>query len=350
MMNIPLNAKNVHDNTTGYNMVNRLRCPRTLDIVNDNTHDIVSKAYYNSKRYILDMPISGTTEMVDDTELQYTPKGPFYSGRDMALGANYFMQAGKCNQASDEKCRGRNKWIYIRNIPTGKIPMLGDFSVKGMLQCSLNGAAAGKGLVPSILEDISDIQPLSLMQNITSSTGGNYGSSTCKLMKYPVGTNIYDSKMECTDEDSSCNARSWWYEERCTPSYNFCKDSDNQLRLPTSMNPMDGKANLCEPETESFCNHEGGVATAAFQEDVKGDGPTRAQVTPHTEEYEDERERPHERAHEQGEASLVHTRSASSSRSTIMGGGTTTFVLLACLVVVVAIAIAVVIGMSSGGR
>lgn len=322
MMNIPLNAKNVHDNTTGYNMVNRLRCPRTLDIVNDNTHDIITKAYFNSKRYILDMPISGTTDMVDDTELQYTPKGPFYSGRDMALGANYFMQAGKCSLSSPDKdCRGRNKWIYVRNIPTGTIPMLGDASVQHMLKCSLGGATAGKGLVPSILEDISDIQPLSLMQNITSSTKGNYGSSTCKLMKYPVGTNINDPKMECTEEDSSCNARSWWYEERCTPSYHFCKSS-----VPTSMNPI-GKDALCT-KSESFCNHEGGVATAATHE--KGDGST-----PHTEEEEEE-----------GDASLVQARNA--SRSTIMGGGATTLVV--CLVVVVAIAVAVVVAMSRGGR
>lgn len=52
-------------------------------------------------------------------------------------------------------------------------------------------------------------------------------------MTFPVGTHIYDPKMECKgDTDCSADNKTWKYQTKCTPSYfNLKTATDGKERL-----------------------------------------------------------------------------------------------------------------------
>ena len=56
--------------------------------------------------------------------INYLGSGVSMEGEDIALGANYFMESGKCDNTSSSECRGEKRHVYVRNIPTGTIPPL----------------------------------------------------------------------------------------------------------------------------------------------------------------------------------------------------------------------------------
>lgn len=58
---------------------------------------------------------------------------------------------------SEAQCKGKPKMVYIRNIPTGGVPLLGNIGMHSLTGCDIEGITNGKGLVPGMLEDISDI-------------------------------------------------------------------------------------------------------------------------------------------------------------------------------------------------
>lgn len=158
--------------------------------------------------------------------LNYLASGKSFSGKDLALGSNQFIKTnGMCDaETSDPVCKSRPKYTYIRNIPTGTIPPL-NISFYNATGCNLEGLTEGRGLVPGLVEDIYDINPIELGAGITGS--GNLGDSTCKHMTLPVGSRIYDKKK---------NGTHWNWETRCTTGHNTMTETtdaalNTQIRL-----------------------------------------------------------------------------------------------------------------------
>tara|TARA_Y100000590_G_scaffold444530_1_gene575384 strand:- start:2170 stop:2892 length:723 start_codon:yes stop_codon:yes gene_type:complete len=66
------------------------------------------------------------------------------------LGINYFLYTGKCTGGKDD---GKSKYTYIRNVPMGNTFMGGKY----------------KGIVPGIMEDMSDLNPIQLIKPLFES-------------------------------------------------------------------------------------------------------------------------------------------------------------------------------------
>jgi len=154
-------------------------------------------------------------------------KNGFYQGQDFSLGSNYFYQSGRtCNDQSEEDCQGKPAWVYLRDIPSGKIPIFNNVAFTDLTGCELP-ILSQRGLVPGILEDISDLNPLNIMENIHED--GNVVNDKCKKITYPEGTHIYDSKAK---------NKSWKMVTKCSPSYKHLKrttDLTADFQIPGSL-------------------------------------------------------------------------------------------------------------------
>ena len=170
-----------------------MQCPLLIGTPDKTSFtSVVQTIENNMATYIAAYPFSGVNTDFGYGEVE--PDTGFYLGRDYSLGSNFFMKSGLiCDDKSTPECKGKDNWMYIRNIPTGKIPLLGDLSFQGITGCNIDGLTEGRGLVPGLLEDISDISPLNIGESVLGK--GNVGSTTCKTVNYPVGTHIYDPKM-----------------------------------------------------------------------------------------------------------------------------------------------------------
>ena len=75
-----------------------------------------------------------------------------------ALGNNFFLKSGKCSTGTStvEKCRGKDRYLFVRNIPTGTIPCIGNPGI------SLDGNEGARGIIPGIMEDAIDINPIEI--------------------------------------------------------------------------------------------------------------------------------------------------------------------------------------------
>jgi len=227
-------GQSIADRAQSYNIYNNMQCPSLLSnpskVSASATVDAISS---NMDEFALAYPFSG----VDwDSEYgQVDESTGFYMGRDKALGANYFHNTHTlCDDSSKDGCAGRERYIYVRNIPTGKIPLLGDVSFEGVTGCNITGLTEGRGLIPGMLEDLSDIAPMALA--IYANGGGNVGSSTCKKVSYPVGMHIYDPAMQQVAGDES-DGMTWTMQTKCSSSYHDLKTTTdiatkNLYRVP----------------------------------------------------------------------------------------------------------------------
>ena len=149
--------------------------------------------------------------------ISYLGSGVTLEGKDIALGSNYFMPSGTCdNETSSDECKGEKRYIYVRNIPTGIIPPL-NVSFYSATGCNLTGLTEGRGIVPGLFEDVYDMNPVEIARAVTKN--GNLGSNTCKKMTLPVGSSIYDKKKE--------NKR-WRLERRCTSGHHTMTETTNK--------------------------------------------------------------------------------------------------------------------------
>lgn len=257
--------------TTGYNIYNNVTCPNLIGDPQEvlKAKSTIQAVAKNATKYMMSYPIAGMdtnypfgkTVVVKTTDpVTGTAKpGHFYLGPDRSLGSNYFIPMGKCGMKSpDPRCRGQDKWVYMRNIPTGHIPILGNISFSSLTGCNVEGITDGRGIVPGLLEDLSDMSPLSIMEAIGGK--GNVASEDCKRMTYPVGKNIYDPKMECTGQaGEDCAAKMWQLETRCTPSHHHMKHSTDLAddRLYPGSPSFGGKSKSYDKKsslTETFAN------------------------------------------------------------------------------------------------
>lgn len=149
--------------------------------------------------------------------VNYLASGKSFGGKDLALGENRFVESGTCdNEKSEDSCKSKPKFTYVRNIPTGTIPPL-NLSFYNLTGCNLEGLTEGRGLVPGLIEDIYDINPLEL--SVGTLGFGNLGSNVCKKMTLPVGQRIYDPKKK---------DKMWKWETRCTSGHNTMTETTDR--------------------------------------------------------------------------------------------------------------------------
>lgn len=164
----------------------------------------------------------------------YLLSGKTFEGKDISVGSNYFIKSGKCdNQLSDEACKNQDRHIYLRNISIGKIPPF-SLSFEEATGCNLQGLTEMRGIVPGLIEDIYDINPVEIGIGINGN--GNLGSKVCKKMKLPVGSKIYDPNKY---------GNTWKYDTKCTSSHNnMIKTNDQTLNreiINNNLNIEDAK-------------------------------------------------------------------------------------------------------------
>jgi hypothetical protein len=112
------------------------------------------------------------------------------------LGQNYFIRSGNCGKQSSNGCSGKPRYIYVRNVPTGKIPCLGKYSPQTDF----------KGLIPGMIEDTADINPMNLINNALGK--GAQINDTCILQTLPVGpTSTYYPNGEVNETRCSPRVR-----------------------------------------------------------------------------------------------------------------------------------------------
>lgn len=109
------------------------------------------------------------------------------------LGTNFFVKSGTCSKSeSVPECKNKQRYIYVKNIPTGKIPCLGQAGIK-------LPATGFKGLVPGLLEDIAQINPIEIFNSVMGS--GSTINDKCILRKEKVGSiNSNKYQTHCSPE------------------------------------------------------------------------------------------------------------------------------------------------------
>jgi hypothetical protein len=149
----------------------------------------------------------------------YTLSGKGFAGKDLTQGNNFYIKSGLCdNVGSEDDCKGQQKYTYVRNIPIGKIPPFG-LSFVESTGCNLPGATEMRGVLPGMIEDIYDINPVEMTLGLMGS--GNLGSKICKKIKLPTGYDIYEQSKE---------NKTWRFEEKCTAGHtNMLSTSDPPL-------------------------------------------------------------------------------------------------------------------------
>jgi hypothetical protein len=259
--------------TRNYNYINTMATPSVCaapDKVSDVTGACaIDNPVRNFDQYAIAYPITGqVADAADSADFGTVTKNGYYAGPDLSLGSNYFDVMGKCGAGSVPECVGQDRSVYIRNITTGKIPLFGNLSLAGVTGTT-SGVMGSNGILPSMMDvGLSAFGPTNLFTNLQQK--GNIGGSSCRRVKLPVGTHIYDPQMkapidytavnQCTHGQppdlqtrqfrtrtqvnkwlkgthpvtgEETNPRSWWYEERCTPSYNWAVAPDSLLRADT---------------------------------------------------------------------------------------------------------------------
>jgi hypothetical protein len=107
------------------------------------------------------------------------------------LGNKYFIKSGTCSDDdSTEECKGKDKYIYINNVPTGKVPCLGQLGI------DLPAIAPFKGLVPGLIEDVASINPFAIFNSLLGKGGI---SRKCSMRTEDVGyEGNYTSVSKCS--------------------------------------------------------------------------------------------------------------------------------------------------------
>jgi hypothetical protein len=201
------------------NLYNQMKCPDLIGNLNNVSYNSLTKIINNIQSYGISYPLSGWNPDVKSSGLDETR---FYRGPDYSLSSNFFEKMGTCDPSTSEPvCANQDRYVYIRNIPTGSIPFFNNVSFQGLTGCNLEGLTESRGILNGILEDVSDIQ----LKDIMDAYGkkGNYGTSQCKLMTFPVGSHIYDDRMK---------DKTWKPLSRCTSSWSNLKpatDGRSQL-------------------------------------------------------------------------------------------------------------------------
>tara|TARA_Y100000991_G_C21970287_1_gene349063 strand:+ start:2003 stop:2656 length:654 start_codon:yes stop_codon:yes gene_type:complete len=146
-----------------YNYAKHIKSPKDLDVSNDG-NIFVSIRDTNAIFPYIDTLIYGKNVISDSSVWDLYP-----------LGSNYFIKSGTCGDTSSEECKGQDRYIYVRNVPSGVIPCMGSFTPKTNM----------KGLVPGLMEDVADVNPFALFNNLMGK--GSAVNDRCIKQTLPVG-------------------------------------------------------------------------------------------------------------------------------------------------------------------
>ena len=201
--------------TSDHNVINAMQCPNLIGSIHNmgSASSVIGKVKKNLQSYALAYPISGVGPRSNTPPMS---QHPYYQGTDYTVGANSFVKMGTCNNESVPACRGKGRYVYVRNIPKG-----GGFY--NLTKCNIKGVTEGRGLLPGVMEDIGDMLDVG---KAFGSEEGSVGSYKCKLVTQPVGANIHDDAAKCDltnpDPDQLYNClykqgKTWWMEQQCSP-------------------------------------------------------------------------------------------------------------------------------------
>ena len=109
------------------------------------------------------------------------------------LGNKFFIKSGTCGNQSTEQCKGKERFIFINNIPTGKIPCVNNNGIK------LPFNSPFKGIIPGLLEDIVKINPITIFYSLAGKGGID---DKCHMRRENVGyQGNYTSVIRCSPSD-----------------------------------------------------------------------------------------------------------------------------------------------------
>ena len=162
-----------------YNYANHILDPITLKISGKGDMDTLWK------------DIGGMAAYVDTLTFgKRTVSSLFGAPEQSPLGNKYFIQSGTCGKDSSEECKGKDRYIYIDNIPSGQIPCLKQIGI------DLPNIAPFRGLVPGLLEDVAKINPIAMFNSLAGKGGI---SDKCSMRTENVGyEGKYTSVSKCS--------------------------------------------------------------------------------------------------------------------------------------------------------
>lgn len=139
------------------------------------------------------------------------------------LGNKYFIKSGTCGDESVEECQGKDRYIYINNVPSGKIPCLDQMGI------NLPGTSF-KGLVPGLLENLAYINPVAIFNSLAGKGGI---SDKCELRTEEVGYNGNPSKYknitQCSPKDVGVQCLPNLFDKETFQNYTDQKKNNNNL-------------------------------------------------------------------------------------------------------------------------
>tara|TARA_B100001093_G_C26797467_1_gene1001804 strand:+ start:697 stop:1410 length:714 start_codon:yes stop_codon:yes gene_type:complete len=143
--------------------------------------------------------------------------------KNLELGTNYFLDTNmKCSpETSSDECKNKPRYTYIRNIPTGTLP-IAEVGLFEATRCNLTGIVEARGIIPGMIEDVYDLSPGELlnMSSGVESSNSNHGNS-CRKVTLPVGYNIYNPNGQ---------GKTWDYQTVCSAGYKtLTKTSDKKF-------------------------------------------------------------------------------------------------------------------------
>ena len=113
------------------------------------------------------------------------------------LGHAYFMQHGTCNGDSVPDCRNKPRYLYVRTVPTGKLP------------CSSKNTGL-KGLIPGAMETTLAVNPLEPISALVDKN--KRFKNKCIKRKLPV---------------YRLNQGGKTWETRCSPTFPYLNSKGN---------------------------------------------------------------------------------------------------------------------------
>lgn len=112
------------------------------------------------------------------------------------LGNSFWIKSGKCNNKSINRCKGKDRYIHINNIPSNTNPCL------DQLGLSIPGDSL-EGLIPSLFGDVIDIStiPIEMMGSLLT---GDDSAFVCKMNTKKVGpSNKLQNQTRCSPPDKA---------------------------------------------------------------------------------------------------------------------------------------------------
>lgn len=165
-----------------YNYADNVDDPSVMDVSGSGSVDSMWKNVGSIASYV-DTLTFGTK----------TLSSPFDNAPSQnPLGNKFFIKSGKCDDTSTDECKDKTRYIYINNVPDGKIPCIDQLGIK-------LPATDFKGIVPGMLKNIGDINPIGIFNSLAGK--GNI-SNKCSLRTEEVGSHgKYKQETRCAPEN-----------------------------------------------------------------------------------------------------------------------------------------------------